>query len=85
MLPNPVNIVKYNMILKYNIIVALLTLFLPNKITSETLVAYHLTYLMYLAVPTQQTQDLCITFVQRRPNVFDVGPALYKCYTNVLC
>ena len=26
-----------------------------------------------------------ITFVQRRPNVFDVGPTLYKCYTNVLC
>ena len=28
---------------------------------------------------------LCIIFVQRRPNVFDVGPTLYKCYTNVLC
>ena len=26
-----------------------------------------------------------ITFIQRRPNVFDVGPALYKCYYNVLC
>ena len=24
----------------------------------------------------QQTQDVCITFVQRRPNVF-VGPTLY--------
>ena len=24
------------------------------------------------------------TFVQRRPNVFDVDPTLYKCYTNVL-
>ena len=23
--------------------------------------------------------------MQRRPNVFDVGPTLYKCYTNVLC
>ena len=23
--------------------------------------------------------------IQRRPNVFDVGPTLYKCYTNVLC
>ena len=33
----------------------------------------------------QQTQNICITFVQRRPNVFDVGPTLYKCYTNVLC
>ena len=26
-----------------------------------------------------------ITFIQRRPNVFDVGPTLYKCYQNVLC
>ena len=33
----------------------------------------------------QQTQNICITFVQRRPNVFDVGPTLYKCYANVLC
>ena len=24
-------------------------------------------------------------FMQRRPNVEDVGPTLYKCYTNVLC
>ena len=32
----------------------------------------------------QQTQNICIKFIQRRPNVFDVGPALYKCYTNVL-
>ena len=34
---------------------------------------------------TRQTQNICITLVQRRPNVFDVGPTLYKCYTNVLC
>ena len=34
---------------------------------------------------TQQTQNICITFIQRRPNVFDVGPTLCKCYTNVLC
>ena len=26
-----------------------------------------------------------ITLVQRRTNVFDVGPTLYKCYKNVLC
>ena len=31
-----------------------------------------------------QTQNICITFVQRLPNVFDVGPTLHKCYTNVL-
>ena len=34
---------------------------------------------------TQQTQNIFITFVQRQPNVFDVGPTLYKCYKNVLC
>ena len=27
---------------------------------------------------SQQTQDICITFIQRRPNVFDVGPTLHK-------
>ena len=32
-----------------------------------------------------QTQNICISFVQRRPNVFDDGPTLYKCYTNVSC
>ena len=35
--------------------------------------------------PTQQTQNICITFVQCRTNVEDVGSTLYKCYTNVLC
>ena len=30
---------------------------------------------------SQQTQNICIAFVQRRHNVFDVGPALHKCYT----
>ena len=39
---------------------------------------------------TQQAQNMSITFIQcrtnvERPNVFDVGPTLYKCYTNVLC
>ena len=27
---------------------------------------------------TQQTQHICITFIQRRPNVFDVGTTLYE-------
>ena len=27
---------------------------------------------------SQQTQNICIAFVQRRPNVEDVGPTLYK-------
>ena len=34
---------------------------------------------------SQQTQNICMTFVQRRSNVFDVSPTLYKCYTKVLC
>ena len=33
----------------------------------------------------QQTQNICITFIQCRPNVFDVGPTLYKCHTSILC
>ena len=27
---------------------------------------------------SQQTQNICITFIQRRPNVIDVDPTLYK-------
>ena len=32
-----------------------------------------------------QTQKIWITFAQRRPNGFNIGLTLYKCYTNVLC
>ena len=42
-------------------------------------------YQEHIIGATQQTHIICITFIQRRPNVFDVGPTLYKCYTNVLC
>ena len=28
--------------------------------------------------PAQQTQHICIPFIQRRPNVFDVGPTLHE-------
>ena len=35
-------------------------------------------------LPSQQTQSICITFVQCWTNVEDVGPTLYKCYTNGL-
>ena len=31
-----------------------------------------------------RVQKICIIFLQRRPNVFDVGATLYKCNTNVL-
>ena len=34
---------------------------------------------------TQLTQNICITIIQFWTNVEDVGPTLYKCYTNVLC
>ena len=30
-------------------------------------------------------KTFCMTFMQCWTNVEDVGPALYKCYTNVLC
>ena len=41
-----------------------------------------LAYMKYI-IHYQQTQKNCMTFIQHRPNVFDVGPTLYKCYTNV--
>ena len=38
-----------------------------------------------ILILTQQTQNICITFVQRRPKVFDVEPTLYKCYAKIVC
>ena len=35
-------------------------------------------------VTSEQTQNICITVFQRRPNVFAVEQTLYKCYTNIL-
>ena len=32
----------------------------------------------------QPSKHKSFVFVQRRPNVFAFGPALYKCYTNVI-
>ena len=34
--------------------------------------------------PAQQTQDICMTFMQYRPNVFDVDPTLHK-VIQMLC
>ena len=34
---------------------------------------------------SRKSQNICITFIQRPNNIFDVGLTLYKCYTNVLC
>ena len=33
----------------------------------------------------EKTQNICITVIQCRTSVEDVGPTLYKCYANVLC
>ena len=33
----------------------------------------------------EQTQNICIIFIQCWTNAEDVGPSLYKCYTNILC
>ena len=38
-----------------------------------------------ISCTTQQRQNICLPFAQRRPSVFDVGPTFYKCYANVLC
>ena len=35
------------------------------------------------SLTSQQTQNICITFIQCWTNVEDVGPTLYKCYANV--
>ena len=35
-------------------------------------------------VASQQTQTICITFIQCWTNVEDVGPTLYKCYTKYI-
>ena len=36
-------------------------------------------------VTSQQTHNICITFIQCLSNGKDVGLTLYKCYANVLC
>ena len=33
----------------------------------------------------ERLENISVTFMQRRPNVFDAGPTLYKRYTNVFC
>ena len=53
-------------------------------ITLYTLEQYASCTLLVLVTP-QQTQNICIRFIQNRPNVFDVGPALYECWKNYLC
>ena len=40
---------------------------------------------LYNTYSRQANTKLWLTFVQCRTNFEDVGPTLYKCYTNVLC
>ena len=62
-----------------------------NAITGDLRIIFIWKYIIVISMSiylcfvfTQQTQNVCITFVQCRPNVFDAGPTLYKCHTNVL-
>ena len=41
---------------------------------------YYYQLVKVLNITSQQTQNICIPFVQRRHNVFDVDPTLYKLY-----
>ena len=43
-----------------------------------------LSHWRWISGGAQQTQNICITFVQCWSNVEDVGTTLYKCYTNAL-
>ena len=38
---------------------------------------------LWVSNPANTIFNIRITCVQCRPNVFDVDPPLYKCYTNV--
>ena len=56
-----------------------------HNITCSDACVYSLVDLLLFYYTSQQTQNICITFVQCRTNGEDVGPTLYKCYRNVLC
>ena len=58
------------------------------KVNHLSSTAWHIlnnNWLKIIVWLSRQTQNMCITLIQRRPNVLDVGTALYKCYANVLC
>ena len=46
---------------------------------------YHWALINVFLSHAQQTQNICIKFLQRLPNVFDVDPTLYKSSTHILC
>ena len=70
-----------------NMFIAKLCLILGEsyKISSHIMRSVQLGFSLTSPRPTQYTLNISITFIQRRPNLFDVGPTLIKCHTNVLC
>ena len=36
-------------------------------------------------LPSKHRRYVCIAFIQCWPNIEDIVPTLYRCYTNVLC
>ena len=58
---------------------------IDTNICLNTQRIYYISPASICLMTSQQTQSICIRFVQRRSNVFDVGPILYKYYANVLC
>ena len=61
----------------------------PRTVRVKWLLGLHVGVLVLIMTTrmyyTQQKQSICITFVQCRANVEDVGLTLHKCFTNVLC
>ena len=41
--------------------------------------------IIFTLVPNQSTQKKLYNICTKQPNVFDVGPTMYKCYTNISC
>ena len=56
-----------------------------NWDNSQAVCHLHRSITISASCTSQQTQNMCITFIRCRPKVFAVGPTLYKCYRNVLC
>ena len=59
-----------------------------NEVQKLTAVYTNIVFLldgMYFWDVCQQTQNICITFIQCWTSVEDVGPTFYECYTNALC
>ena len=54
---------------------------------SEKVKINDLQHLIIVPVPSKHKTFAYVTFIQHRPNVFDVGPTTHtgKCYTKVLC